>query len=172
MSERRPMTPARIQAWDRRRAAIHEAGHIVVGRHFGCPMIGQVHKDGDVDDPLKFNTWTGQAGSMDGKLTHGTFEVGVAGVLAELRYSGDGYYADDPDYCWEVLSNMSPTDRDLAGVGITCEDHDDPAYCDVAERAGPVYELVCRLWPEIWAASRELIDEHKELRKGWRRRGV
>ena len=107
-----------------------------------------------------------------GKPSGGAFEIGVAGVLAELRYSGDGYYADDPDNCWVALGNMSPSDCDLAGIEATGEDCDGPAYWEVPERAGPVYDLICRLWPEIWAASQDLIDQHKEIRAEWRKRGL
>ena len=173
MKERRPMTPARIQTWDRRRAAIHEAGHVAVAAYYGCELAAYINRNAGVE-PSDSNTWGGQAGLVDsyGKPLRGAFEIGVAGVLAELRYSSEDYDADDPDFCWQVLGNMSPSDRALAGIGDTCEDYDDPAYWEVPERAGPVYELVCRLWPEIWATSRKLIDESKERREEWRRQGV
>jgi hypothetical protein len=40
---RAPLTPARIQALDRRAAAIREAGHVVIGRHLGIgPVWGEI----------------------------------------------------------------------------------------------------------------------------------
>ena len=49
----------RINARDRRRAAAHEAGHIVIAQHFGVEVLGAAIWPVDRDDPLLEATWSG-----------------------------------------------------------------------------------------------------------------
>ncbi len=153
--------PARIEAWDRRRAAVHEAGHIAVGAHFGVSMFGEIRKERDAEDIMMFNTWTGSVYHRTVDMpTEAAFEVGVAGVLAEMRYQdgAEDAYFDDPDACRVMLDGMSPTDRDVAGF----DPWDDDLSNDTLDRVEAAFKLICTLWPDIWAGSRVLIKQHRE----------
>lgn len=110
----------RVQARDRRRAAIHEASHLVIARHFKVPGIGAAIWPTGTIDPRCSVTWTGQfsipRGAWNRLSGRRAAMIGVAGALAEEvwleRTTGErlGYLEDffsEPDV-------MSPTDWNLA----------------------------------------------------------
>jgi hypothetical protein len=104
---------------DRRMAAIHEAGHVVMTRKLGLPLASAwiVPNDGGGFEE-KF--WTGRV------QRHATTKptkrqrrmVGVAGAIAELSWEGEFDDIDDLEWChdwWWDPAIMSESDWDMAG---------------------------------------------------------
>lgn len=115
---------------DKRRAAIHEAGHLTVACAMGSnggTHISPTH----TKDPVNEKTWGGQFRQVGWESEHP--EIGVAGVVAEC-------WVDDPDVAtWEIADYI------LDGFIV-------PSDSDLRMIHGAVYEGD---WPEI---SEDLID--------------
>lgn len=162
------LSNARIQATDRRRAAIHEAGHIVIAHHYGVEAWGEITKS--VAPGPHETTWSGCARiHQEAYLpAEGWFDVSVAGALAEFRFTDPGDYDwvfDDPDaVLMSIIFAISPTDRQLSGLRRWPRRTDTPSYWMVHQRLEKTASLVRRLWPEIWSTSRVLIQQRKEIR--------
>ncbi len=154
----------RLQARDRRRAAIHEASHIVVAAHYGCEVWGGIFEHPEAtDDDL--TTWVGKTTfNREAITSDGAFNIGVAGCLAEC-INDDLYWDSQDPYVlrFELIEGMSPTDRALARIDELPEDDDDPFFLALADKVELAHSLVRRLWPEIWGMSRQLIEEHKMI---------
>lgn len=74
---------ARLEASDRRTAAIHEAGHVVVGRHMGVKVFGAgIRRNIGHDSPLEKN-WGGSTEFDRNAPIHSLALMGVAGMVAE-----------------------------------------------------------------------------------------
>jgi hypothetical protein len=94
--------PKRIEARDRRLAAVHEAGHKVVAHHLGVPTRGaRIWRRGAPS--LSGRSWGGQIG-IAGALAAKLRQVAVAGAIAEAAWTGD----DEPDSYDPAM--MSATD--------------------------------------------------------------
>ena len=151
--------PARVMAWDRRRAAIHEAGHLVMARHLGMHDVCAVifpRPDAAADE----NTWGGRFGFFSNKAASFSLRkramLHVAGCVAETvwrrRNGGEsGWWAET--LAWpEAMS-----DSDWAGTG-----------CDPGEPTGKLLRAAeeverllepgtGKLWPALMVSARELI---------------
>jgi hypothetical protein len=145
------MNPNLIVARDRRMAAVHEAGHIVVGRHVGLTLSSAWIAPND-GPPMEEKTWIGRVQFITGLDHLNSLErcrVGCAGAAAELCWSGeyiDPFYWDDPEI-------MSPSDWRLCD----CEPGEPAQVCIEA-----IYDLRCLLpggpmWREILQEARRLI---------------
>jgi hypothetical protein len=67
MLRKSPLSPRRISARDRRRAAVHEAGHLVMARHLGIVNLGaEIHKIQPRD--IYEKEWIGS-------FRHSTFQI-------------------------------------------------------------------------------------------------
>jgi hypothetical protein len=126
-ASRQTQTNAMIVACDRRNSAVHEAGHFVVGQHFGIrnhfAMIGPNRKPGTV--LLTERSWTGQYGAHRKYLNRLSQRrrmiLGLSGALAEEVWLNRS--KDNDEWCWlgwleDMLLDenfMSPTDWDLVG---------------------------------------------------------
>jgi hypothetical protein len=159
---RKPWTPARIEAWERRLSAVHEAGHYVIAQQLRIE-VGRAR------------IWRREAGE-DGTLWGGNCEFrledrqrlghyhramhAVAGMVAEVCW-----YSRDPDArlsVWEYEDQylqdpdcMSETD--WAGTG--CLPGEPLPW--VGRACVRVQTLLWRdtgkFWPELLSVSRTLI---------------
>ena len=82
-------TPTRVQAHDRRLAAIHEAGHFVIGRHLGLTELQAWIRPSDSVDHLD-KTWVGHCTFRSSELGRlklkQRMELAVAGAIAERAW--------------------------------------------------------------------------------------
>jgi hypothetical protein len=174
----RPLSPARISARERRLAAMHEAGHVVVAEHirhdrqqqalathsaggkldmrvFAAKATARIFRNTAVKDHRSEKSWLGQASCVSKFLT--PFErrmVACAGYAAELAWTGDEF---DEAYWWDPEA-MSATDWELA----ECEPGDPDDLCGSAiielekllSRGGP-------LWSELIVEARYLIEDER-----------
>jgi hypothetical protein len=142
------MNPKRTLARDRRMAAVHEAGHVVIARRLGLEIVSAwiVPNDGEPDE----RTW---AGRVQIRRPHEADEVsrrmvGVAGPVAEYLWRGgwiEDYFPDEA---------MSESDWHLAG----CEpDKPDDALMDAIGEVGQMFARGGSGWQDLIAESRRLI---------------
>lgn len=149
MNTRSRFTLKHHAALDRRRAAIHEAGHVVMAQHVGIRTGGAYVFPSLTTDPICEKQWRGQcvwSGKARSKRALRMFAV--AGIVAECVWDGDP--------CWESsqLENMSPTD--WAGTG--CEpDAPSRALMIDAERVFDLFDKSGPLWPKVLTTARGLI---------------
>jgi hypothetical protein len=142
------MNPKRTHARDRRLAAVHEAGHIVIARAVGLevgsawigPNTGKVAK----------RTWIGHVGILDFESKADDVSrrmVGVAGSVAAHLWCGG---------CIEdfFLDAMSKSDWYFAG----CDpDEPDDTLMDAIREVGQMLARDGAGWQELIAESRRLI---------------
>ena len=103
----------RIEAHDRHRAAMHEAGHFVIARKVGViNPRASISRRSDFSDVFQEKTWSGKCSfpfglrALNGEdlSLYNSVMIGVAGWIAEEG----GAYDEEED--WYVPENMSPTD--------------------------------------------------------------
>lgn len=162
----RQLSPRRTEARDRRLAAVHEAGHVVIALHLGYEPQAYIRPIG-ADDPTETKTWIGQAGMCmppEAPPEHMRM-VGIAGMVAE-----EVWRHRDPDcvewfYWGDVLYDpacMSDSDWRWCGYEPGEEDHD---LCDPAAEVARL--LTGELWPLLVAESRDLITRGREQEAEW-----
>ncbi|EBU7498354.1 hypothetical protein DK058_26140, partial [Salmonella enterica subsp. enterica serovar Typhi] len=129
------MTINRINARDRRKAAIHEAGHMVVASALGYYPRGWIFENEHVSDPLDQKMWGGRTTIRglvdldDRKL------IGVAGFVAETIWD----CVEDVDLgdmlAWDQ-NMMSSSDWQMCGA--------EPGECkeDIEESAKKAHALL------------------------------
>lgn len=144
--------PSRISASDRRHAAVHEAGHIVVARYLGLMTLqAEIRKIEPLD--ISEKEWVGSIRcEAEGVASSKRRMVAVAGLVAEACW--DGEY----DVCEFFGSNperMSQSDWDLSGC--LCGEPS-KQLLDAMEQ---VFELLNRemgrLWNALLVEARDLI---------------
>ena len=148
----------RLLASARRLAAIHEAGHIVVGQHIGRPLhcrapVGKIIRN-DSGNPTE-RTWWGVTEFFNierlNPLEMRT--IAFAGAAATCRWNGGRLDID----LWTNRDFISPTDWEMAG----CKPGEPDALCRVAvmrlERL-----LRGRLWGRVLSCARQLIVDSRE----------
>jgi hypothetical protein len=144
------MNPKRILARERRSAAIHEAGHVVVARRLGFDLLSAwiTPHDGEEEDD---KTWIGrvQIGRPHEASEHDRRMLGVAGSVAEHLWHGGWIEDYSPDEA------MSESDWHLAG----CDPDDEPddVFLDAIEDVGRLFTRDGAGWQELIAESRRLI---------------
>ena len=147
-------TVKRIAARDRRRVAIHEAGHIVMGRHVGIdtfraeifPTYAQHTYD---------KLWIGKATYLRHSNTRAMRMFAVAGAVAEDVWQGGEFYDED----WYDHDAMSATD--WAGAG--CEPGKPLRIVLLAiERTYGLFDPSGELWPKVLWEARRLIEESRD----------
>jgi hypothetical protein len=143
------MSPKKIRARERRLAAIHEAGHVVVARRLGFELLSAwiTPHGGEPDE----RTWTGrvQIRRPDEASESGRRMVGIAGSVAEHLWSGGWIEDYSPDEA------MSESDWHLAG----CDPDDEPddVLMDAIEDVGRLFTRDGAGWQELLAEARRLI---------------
>jgi len=178
-------TAPRIQARDRRFAAIHEAGHVVIAQKFGFPCSASIWPDIDSREEtwLENKTWLGNV-RIQYPMTFGRDltarrrrrMIAVAGGIAEAFWKcrNRGLDLDSCLHsdCWDLFGLnyeldfdvMSESDWSLSG----CE----PVYPD-----GPFFTAVRKvavllrpdggaLWPELIRIARGLIEDSRTRHPG------
>lgn len=134
------LTPQQVNDWELRAAAIHEAAHAVIARHFGYEASAQVFATPDPGPDDK--SWTGRtmfyqetAGRRDSRL------IALAGTVAEqIDDDPDLEALDIADWLEAGVIELSATDARMAG---------DHAVEDMEEAV----MLVRHLWEEIEAEA-------------------
>ena len=159
---RRPWCPARALARDRRRIAIHEAGHYVIARHLGLGHVFAVIWQGEPANPAR-NVWRDLCGQP--RVGHHRRPVedgmmlGCAGLVAELAWremTKGGALRRVADYLREPNS-MSCSDwstchappGDPAPALIRAAEH---VAALLTPQGGP-------LWPELRGVARVLMRD-------------
>jgi hypothetical protein len=142
------MDRKRIAARDRRNAAVHEAGHIVVARwaRAGVASAWIIQNDGLAADE---KAWAGrvQIISVSDVNPHRRRMIGVAGAVAEHLWC-DGWIEDFwPD-------GMSDSDWRLAGCG---PDEYDDALWHAIHSVGRMFRADGPVWPAVLREARRLI---------------
>ncbi|KQR77598.1 hypothetical protein [Rhizobium sp. Leaf341] len=155
---------ARFQAYDRRLAAIHEAGHVLMAIHLGYRAKAWVNPN-ETGDPFGEKTWVGHMTmrGMPEERDHPHVRmVAVAGMVAEELWKNghDEEYAET--WRWEdALKDediMSYSDWRLAG----CEpgEPDDDLHQVVATVAAL---FMHHLWTQLTGISRVLMSETQSI---------
>ncbi len=152
--------PSRISAYDRRLAAIHEAGHVLMAIYLGYEADAWIHPHQSADMRNE-KAWLGkmiirnQPADLDNPHMR---MVAVAGMVAERLWKNghDDEYAEP--YSWEDLlldgDIMSFSDWRLAGS--TPGDPDDGLY-DIAAEVAELF--MTDLWSTLTGISRSLMNE-------------
>jgi hypothetical protein len=144
----------RIIARDRRDAAVHEAGHVVVARQFGCEIASAWIIPVDNPGPDE-TTWTGRVQIKPPADPLARRMVGVAGEVAEHLWAS-GWIEDFCPYA------MSEGDRRLAGWDS--EEPDDALIDALLDAAAEVGRLLSRdgpQWQTLIAETRRLIVQSR-----------
>jgi hypothetical protein len=159
------MNARRTQARDRRTAAAHEAGHVVIARWAGVSQAGaNIWPSGEDADPVFDKSWIGRAFLSRAQLLRLSRirrrMIGVAGVVGEHVWNHgaadilDQIDLEDPD-------SMSPSDWDLAGC---IPGEPDRALWQAAARVGDlINQGAGPLWPAFVVEARALILASREF---------
>ena len=142
-----------MKAYDRRRTAIHEAGHAVIAMHLGVAVAGVYISPSRAKDLLSEKSYIGQTVFGSSADDNQYRLICVAGAVAEHVWIARGA---PHEYWFDELSephSMSPTD--WAGTG--CEPGEpDEALIDAAEAVEDL--LRGELRPSLIALARKLIE--------------
>jgi hypothetical protein len=147
----RSVGPNRVMARDRRLAAVHEAGHVVVAAHFGLRAA-------------RARIWRAEASMPDGRAWIGRVQfagldvlsslerrmLGCAGAAAELCWQREDIH---PDH-WIAADRMSESDWRLAG----CEFAEPDDMC--IEAIEELQHLLAEdgpLWSDLLRQARQLM---------------
>jgi hypothetical protein len=146
------MDQRRILARDRRAAAIHEAGHLVVARWAGAEIASAwiVQNDNPAPDEKTYGgrVQIVQIGGIDPRRRR---MIGVAGAVAE--HLGAGGWIED---LWPEDSSISESDWSLAG----CEPGQaDEAIARAIDSVGRMLRLDGPVWPQVLREARRLVVE-------------
>ncbi len=151
----------RIEARDRRRASIHEAGHFVVARSLGLKeidaWIAHTGSAPSVDEAV----WIGQCGFRTARRLSalGHMKIAVAGFVAEQcwwsRNEADAFPIYWEDSLWDDWA-MSPADWAMAR-------HTPGEPTSKLVRACEAVEAALmpggQLWPALLSSSRQLMNK-------------
>jgi hypothetical protein len=161
----KPMKPVRIAARDRRNTAIHEAGHVTIGRHVGLKAVSAWLEETSNPGPYD-KLWVGKMRYLSptifgGKLPRKKLAlVAVAGAVADCcwqKYTFEDSYDDD---FWLDEDAMSESDW----LGCGC-DPGNPTR-QLFKTIETVFSLLDReagaLWPALLSESRRLIEGSRE----------
>ena len=149
----KPVGAMRTIARDRRLAAVHEAGHVVVAAHFGLHSARAWIRPADAPMP-DGRAWIGrvQFRGLDVLSSLERRMLGCAGAAAELCWRREDIH---PDY-WIEADRMSDSDWRLADCPLgepddMCIEAIEELQCLLSED-GP-------LWSDLLRQARQLIVE-------------
>lgn len=148
-------SPARIEAWDRRKAAVHEAGHVVVARHLGMYASHAIlwkNQRPAADDKL----WLGRAfigPRMESLAPDQVRMIAVAGAVAEEVWSHGTMDCPEDFFMWPEA--MSAADWAMAGYEPGCLDD---GGLDAVEHVAVLLTPGGELWPRLVEEARRLIE--------------
>ena len=147
-------SPSRIKAWDRRRAAIHEAAHLIMARRYGLKAWGKISRPYGANVEIAgqwAKTWVGQAHMIDVQTLSPLrrLRIAIAGFIAECLLEGDdGTFTDEMGWSLEA---MSDSDWHLSGYR---PDLLDGHFMKATRDVGRYLETH---WHDVRAMSRVLI---------------
>ena len=102
----------KLESLDRRRVAVHEAGHTVVARELGILEIGATLTRCADSNPTERTWWSGQhRACLDGTPMRAKTMYAVAGMVAETCWRKE----TSLDIDWYDPEILSPTDWAAAG---------------------------------------------------------
>jgi hypothetical protein len=144
----------KISARDRRHAAVHEAGHVVVARHLGLMSFNAEIRKIEPQD-LSEKEWVGSVRCQtEGVAASKRKMVAVAGLVAEACWNGEDFY-DLSEFFDLNPEGMSRSDWDLSGCLYS---EPSEQLLDAMEQ---VFELLNRergdLWNALLVEARSLI---------------
>jgi hypothetical protein len=106
---------ARIEAIDRRLAAVHEAAHLVLARHFDLSNpSAEIWRAADITDPLADKLWLGRTYFGDRSSKPELTMLAVAGAIAEFCWQHGPHNSWLGDEQWGEPTAMSASDWALA----------------------------------------------------------
>jgi hypothetical protein len=143
----------RQSAKDRRHAAIHEAGHVVMARHLEVHITRvEIHKVEPEDSTEK--EWIGSFQFLtEGVDANKVSLVAVAGIVAEACWTRETFEDLCDDLEWDP-AQMSQSDWDLSGF---CADEPSEEFRDALEQS---FRLLNRETGKLWGA---LLKEARRL---------
>jgi hypothetical protein len=110
------MRSRRLSTWillrDRRRAAIHEAGHFTIGRHLGLLTFNARIEKNPIQSRDE-KSWIGSAYILPSTTLRKNRMVAVAGADAEFCWDREMF--EDTQFDWEDPDIMSETDWARSG---------------------------------------------------------
>ena len=170
-------TYIRTLATERRLAAIHEAGHVVIARSFGMVCQGEIYPT-HTSDLARERTWTGRifrqmSGKRRGRLIVPTKKqlrmIAVAGAIASTYWQNRKIVRREPrlDW-WDSIwwSEMYKTDWQLAECPARVRNPDKKLCAAAKEVAALLKPVGGQLWPSLLLIARELIEDSRELPGG------
>jgi hypothetical protein len=152
----------RIEARDRRWAAIHEAGHDTMARHRGMREVDSWIER--VDDPTYCEkSWVGHCELRNPYpgSSRSDIMIGVAGMIAEYLWKA-GNDPDRMDDIYDLLDDpdcMSESDWRMAGLdcgAVLTETQRREIEAVIDLLSGP-------LWSELLGQARTLIIESRDI---------
>jgi len=148
---------ARVKSRDRRLAAIHEAGHLVIARRFRIPVTSAYIFP--TDNPAwDEKHWIGRIQGEFLLHTRGQrLMFGVAGAVAEMSWRN----VEDLDWSeeWWDAETMSETDWKMAGC--VPGNPDGPCFTAIKRVARHFDRRTGRLWPSLIKTARTLIIQSR-----------
>lgn len=160
INQRMAGRPARMKAYDRRLAAIHEGGHALMAVYLGYTADAWIHPN-ETDELIAEKTWLGHATVHDRPRScahpHNRM-IAVAGMVAETLWKNgrDEEYAEP--YGWEgiLLDEDCMSFSDWWNTNCEPGQPDDDLYDVVAEVAGL---FMGDYWPILTDMSRTLMSD-------------
>ena len=147
----RPVNPKRVMARDRRLAAVHEAGHVVVAARFGLYAASAWISRAESPMPDE-RAWIGrvQFPGLDHLSSLERRMLGCAGAAAELRWQHEDIH---PDHGIEA-DRMSESDWRLAGCPLG---EPDDMCLEALEELQYLLSEDGPLWSDLLRQARQLI---------------
>lgn len=159
------LKPGRVAARDRRYAAIHEAGHVVIGRHIGLRGVRAWLEKTSNPEPLFDKFWIGKTQYIKPSALGETMSrkklalFAVAGAVAERCWNKYTFEDSCGDEFWLDENVMSESDW----LGCDC-DPGNPTR-KVFEAIEAAFSLLERnagaLWPALMSEARRLIVDSR-----------
>lgn len=146
------MKERRIIAHDRRMAAVHEAGHVVVAMHLGVDVLDADIRPNPTDNIRFEKSYLGRATYAQPSDSEQARLIAVAGMVAEEVWKAHG---PAYEHWWDHMCDPAcMSHSDWVGTGCKPGEPDDA----LIEAAETVEDLLGReLLPKLTALSRRLI---------------
>ena len=160
----------RVVALDRRLAAIHEAGHVVIANSFGVQCQAWIMPEFDAEDLLEDQnllyqkTWTcvarfGRYGSFETLTAQKRRMIAVAGAIAEGRWAEGHRTRADATRDWFNPAVMSESDWRLANCPLG---KPSKALFAAINKVGRLLRPDGALWPELITTARDLMVQSRQ----------
>ena len=109
-----------IEEWDKRRAALHEAGHLTAASASGLGARAEIFERDRATNTYAERRWGGREETIGSpQISSVSWVIGVAGEVAVCWDSDRDVFADD--IAELIVDELSPTDAALIG-GVSEDD--------------------------------------------------